>query len=108
MLHVMHFSGSEIHLYGDSGPAYGAYSLILDDEEPVVDTAFYPALAVGRAHLVHSLTNLTEGRHELVVTNLGNRGDLIEGNGFLLDFAIARQKVGIPGQVEFSGLAPWR
>ncbi|TFK29181.1 hypothetical protein FA15DRAFT_652320 [Coprinopsis marcescibilis] len=93
------FYGSEIHLYGDSGPAYGAYSLKLDDEEAVIGSAYYPALAVGRAHHVHSLTDLTEGKHELVVTNLGNRAELIEGNGFLLDFAIAKQKVGVPGRL---------
>ncbi|KAG2005618.1 hypothetical protein CC2G_002008 [Coprinopsis cinerea AmutBmut pab1-1] len=88
------FWGSELYLYGDTGPAYGVYSLALDDETPTVHTAFYPALAAGRSHLMHTLRNLTEGRHELTITNLGTRDGLNEGPAFLLDFAVARQKVG--------------
>ena len=89
-LHV----GSEIHLYGDTGPAYGAYSLQLDQGTPDLRSAFYPALAVGPAHYLYSLRNLTEGRHELVITNLGTREGLVEGEGFLLDYVLVTQKVG--------------
>ncbi|RXW18095.1 hypothetical protein EST38_g7766 [Candolleomyces aberdarensis] len=88
------FWGSEIHLYGDTGPAYGAYSLQLDQGTPDLRSAFYPALAVGPAHYLHSLRNLTEGRHELVITNLGTREGLVEGEGFLLDYVLVTQKVG--------------
>ena len=86
--------GSEIHLYGDTGPAYGAYSLQLDQGTPDLRSAYFPALAVGPAHYLYSLRNLTEGRHELVITNLGTREGLVEGDGFLLDYVLVTQRVG--------------
>jgi len=91
------FWGSEISLYGDRGPTYGAYSLTLDDETPVVESAFYPALATGDAGWLYTFRNLTDEYHELVITNLGTREGLLEGESFLFDYALVKQRVGLKG-----------
>lgn len=95
----LEFWGSEIYLYGDEGPAYGVYLLQVDDQTPTVHTAFNAAQATGRSHLLHSLHNLTDGRHELTITAGGGRPGLNEGSGFLFDYAVVRQKVGEMGIV---------
>ena len=85
--------GSEIRLYGDGGPDYGAYSLTLDQGEPTIHTQHHLAQPIGRDIRMHALTNLTEGRHELVITALGSRDGLIEGRALLFDYALVTQKV---------------
>jgi hypothetical protein len=90
---LLNSSGSEIRLYGDGGPAYGAFSLTLDGGEPIVDTEHDLAQPYGRDILMHTLTGLTEGRHELVITALGGR-DATEGQELLFDHAVVTQKVG--------------
>ncbi|KAJ3526081.1 hypothetical protein NMY22_g10311 [Coprinellus aureogranulatus] len=95
------FEGSELHLYGDRGPAYGAYSIEVDDGTPELKSAFYPALAVGPAHYLASVRNLTEGNHTVRIVNWGTREGLVEGKSFLLDYVVVRQKVGpVDGQSE--------
>ncbi|KAG2005629.1 hypothetical protein CC2G_002018 [Coprinopsis cinerea AmutBmut pab1-1] len=97
---TIEFWGSEIHLYGDRGPAYGAFALTLDNGTPTIHTAFSPERAEGTAHHLHSLQNLSEGKHELVITNLGTREGLNEGSSFLFDYAVVRQRVGVSGRPE--------
>jgi hypothetical protein len=88
--------GSEIRLYGDGGPAYGAYSLKVDGGEPTIHTEHSLAQPVGRDLLMHTLTGLTEGRHELEITSLGSRDGLpfTEGEELMFDYAVVTQKVG--------------
>jgi len=93
------FWGSELQLFGDVGPAYGVFMVQVDDETPTVHSAHAMVLATGKSSLMHTLSNLTEGRHEVTITAGGTREGLVEGPGFLFDFAVARQKVGENGIV---------
>lgn len=43
---------------------------------------------------MHTLTGLTDGRHELVITALGVRDGLTDGRNLLFDYALVSQKVG--------------
>lgn len=90
---TIEFLGSEIRLYGDGGPNYGAYSLALDGGEPTIHTQHSLAQPIGPDIRMHVLTNLTEGRHTLVITALGSRDGLVEGQAALLDYAVVTQKV---------------
>ncbi|KAH6912135.1 hypothetical protein BKA70DRAFT_1184724 [Coprinopsis sp. MPI-PUGE-AT-0042] len=98
---MIEFWGSEIRLYGDGGPEYGSYSLTLDGGEPTIHTQHSLAQPIGRDLRMHTLTNLTEGRHELVITALGIRDGLTDGRALLFDYALVSQKVG-----EASGDSP--
>jgi hypothetical protein len=88
------FEGSEVHLYGDTGPTYGVYTIQVDDQTPELKTAYYPAQAAGAAHYLASVKNLTEGNHTVTIVNRGTREGLNEGRAFLLDYVIVRQRVG--------------
>jgi len=88
------FWGSELKLFGDQGPAYGAYSLRIDDQPPTMHTAFQSAQATGRSRLLHDLRDLGEGRHELTVTVGRGQPGNNQDSGFLFDYAVVKQKVG--------------
>ncbi|KAH6912140.1 hypothetical protein BKA70DRAFT_1266755 [Coprinopsis sp. MPI-PUGE-AT-0042] len=97
---TIEFWGSELHLYGDTGPTYGAYALSVDGEDPTIHSAFARDRGKGPSHLLHSLRDLSEGRHEVVITALGTREGLSEGESLLFDYAVARQRVAEPGTVQ--------
>lgn len=94
---TIEFWGSEIALYGDTGPAYGAYSLSVDGGDPTIHSAFARDRGRGPAHHLHTLEGLSDGRHQLVITALGTREGLSEGSSFLFDYATAKQKIAEPG-----------
>ncbi|TFK29179.1 hypothetical protein FA15DRAFT_429398 [Coprinopsis marcescibilis] len=96
---TIQFYGSELYLYGDKGPNFGVYLLELDEDTPILQTAYEQASGTDRAQLLYTFRDLTEGRHDLVITNLGTREGLNDGPSLLFDFAIARQKVGVPGRL---------
>jgi len=93
---TIEFYGSEIYLYGDTGPLYGGFSIAVDNGTATEHDNFYPAQAAGKSHFMAAVKNLTEGRHTLTLTNVGGREELNFSSGaFLLDFAVVRQRVGL-------------
>ncbi|KAF6749693.1 hypothetical protein DFP72DRAFT_818639 [Ephemerocybe angulata] len=95
------FEGSELYLYGDRGPSYGAFSVQVDSGTRELRSAYTPAQPIGGSSLLDAVRGLSEGQHKAVVTIEGTRTGLVEGSGFLLDYVVVRQKVGT-GQPKIS------
>ncbi|KAF6747386.1 hypothetical protein DFP72DRAFT_1174899 [Ephemerocybe angulata] len=96
------FEGSELYLYGDRGPSYGAFSVQVDsDTTKELRSAYTPAQSMGGSSLLDAVRGLSEGRHKVGVTIEGPRTGPVEGSGFLLDYVVVRQRVGT-GQPKIS------
>ncbi|KAB5593174.1 hypothetical protein CTheo_3404 [Ceratobasidium theobromae] len=76
---TLNFDGSEVFLYGGTGPTYGTFQVQVDDQSVVLNAT------TGVAHqsaLLYTASGLGSGSHRLQVTNL-------QGGKFLdIDYAV--------------------
>jgi len=96
-------TGPAIYVYGATGPAYGAYEVVLDNEVTLNGTAFRTAPTTG-SHLLVAHSSLTYGNHQIVLRNLGastlnlGSGTVTSGNALLLDYIQSTIQLAPAGQ----------
>ncbi|QRV82728.1 hypothetical protein RhiJN_10743 [Ceratobasidium sp. AG-Ba] len=73
------FQGSEIFLYGGTGPNHGEFKVQIDNQQPLVLNGTSPIQHPQT--LLYTTSGLGAGQHQLVVTNLG------DGQVFDVDYA---------------------
>ncbi|KAG8770584.1 hypothetical protein FRC12_004176 [Ceratobasidium sp. 428] len=64
------FEGSEVFLYGSTGPNHGQYKIQLDNQLALELNGTAPALHTQT--LLYTTSDLAPGEHQLVITNLGD------------------------------------
>lgn len=80
------FVGTDIALYGASGPAFGSYQVELDGQ--LTNATAYASENGTLPHLLYSSSGLNASQsHSLVLRNLGNNGNTSQGSQMLLDYA---------------------
>ncbi|KAK9893956.1 hypothetical protein P389DRAFT_111002 [Cystobasidium minutum MCA 4210] len=80
------FVGTDIALYGASGPEYGNYQVVLDGQS--TDATAYAANNGTLPYLLYSASGLNVSQpHQLTLRNLGNNGNETQGSRLLLDYA---------------------
>ncbi|KAJ3782527.1 hypothetical protein GGU11DRAFT_583613 [Lentinula aff. detonsa] len=80
------FTGPALFIYGFSGPEYGSYEVELDGSSTTASA--YSSINGSTPHLLYGTSNLTYGKHELMLRNLGalsSNGDG-DGSSLLFDF----------------------
>lgn len=79
-------TGSDIYVYGASGPSFGSIEIALDGASSASTVVSAYATNTTVPHLVYEAHNLsTPSMHQLVMKNLGPRSQE-EGSSMLLDF----------------------
>ncbi|KAF8882822.1 hypothetical protein BD779DRAFT_904513 [Infundibulicybe gibba] len=78
----LNFTGPAVYIYGGSGPSYGSYEIQIDGWSGIYSAS--GSQNASTAHLLFGSSNLTYASHQLVLRNLGARGN-DTGGIFLLD-----------------------
>jgi hypothetical protein len=91
------FVGTDIYLYGSSGPSSGSYSVTLDGQTALPSSA-YAAENSTLPYLLYSASNLSASEaHSLQLTNLGNEGNTTIGTDLLFDYALLTVPIAVQG-----------
>lgn len=81
------FVGTDIALYGASGPQFGSYQVELDGQ--TTTSSAYASQNGTLPHLLFGSAGLNATQtHSLVLRNLGNNGNSTQGEEMLLDYAV--------------------
>lgn len=76
-------TGPAIYVYGHNGPEYGSFEVTLDGEKRTISA--YAASDAENPLVVYKADNLTYGKHELSLRNLGAKDGELGGGAFVLD-----------------------
>ncbi|KAG8770861.1 hypothetical protein FRC12_004012, partial [Ceratobasidium sp. 428] len=110
------FEGSEMYLYGSTGPNYGQLKVQLDNQPALELNGTAPTLHTQT--LLYTMSDLAAGEHQLVITNLGDNQALdidyaeivphqSQSSSGLTKGAIAGIAVGIAVGISLIALVLW-
>jgi hypothetical protein len=98
---TLNFTGPAIYVYGATGPAYGPFQVVLDnDNQAALNGTAFRATPSNGSYLLFSTSDLTYGNHQIVLRNLG-ASTASGGNAFLLDYIQSTIQLAPKGQVSF-------